>query len=277
MISNTAVKIAGLWLLMMMAAFSAAYAGASASNDALNARITGLERITNSHSQLLQQLQQQLTDNQNDIDSLRGQIQQNTYQLQQVVERQKQILLQMDALNSKQSSNNPTDTESAKKDASTTNMAPSAATTDNTLTSEPSDPPFAPRERGVQSDQANMDYNTAIDLILFKKQYDKAIVSLESWIKKYPDSTYQPNANYWLGQLYYNKHKYDNAAYFFATVVQKYPKSPKAPGALLKVGIIMQEQNKSDKAIEVFKQVMSRYPDTDAAKKAATNLANSGH
>ncbi len=36
------------------------------------------------------------SDNQNDIDSLRGQIQESQYQLNQVVERQKQILLQID-------------------------------------------------------------------------------------------------------------------------------------------------------------------------------------
>ncbi len=51
-----------------------------------------LERISNAHSQLLTQLQQQLSDNQTDIDSLRGQIQENQYQLNQIVERQKQIL-----------------------------------------------------------------------------------------------------------------------------------------------------------------------------------------
>ncbi|MDI5349583.1 hypothetical protein MJL48_34320, partial [Salmonella enterica subsp. enterica serovar Kentucky] len=41
------------------------------------------------------QLQQQLSDNQSDIDSLRGQIQENQYQLNQVMERQKQIMLQL--------------------------------------------------------------------------------------------------------------------------------------------------------------------------------------
>ncbi|SUC19517.1 tol-pal system protein YbgF [Proteus mirabilis] len=35
------------------------------------------ERISNAHSQLLTQLQQQLVDSQRDIDMLRGQIQEN--------------------------------------------------------------------------------------------------------------------------------------------------------------------------------------------------------
>ena len=61
-------------------------------------RVTSLERISNAQGQLLNQLQQQLSDNQRDIDSLRGQIQESQYQLNQVVERQKQIYQQMDSL-----------------------------------------------------------------------------------------------------------------------------------------------------------------------------------
>lgn len=53
----------------------------------------------------------------------------------------------------------------------------------------------------------NSDYNAAVSLALEKKQYDEAIAAFQSFVKKYPDSTYQPNANYWLGQLYYNKGK----------------------------------------------------------------------
>ncbi len=59
--------------------------------------VTSLERISNAQGQLLNQLQQQLSDNQRDIDSLRGQIRESQYQLNQVVERQKQIYQQMDS------------------------------------------------------------------------------------------------------------------------------------------------------------------------------------
>ena len=60
-------------------------------------RVTQLERISNASQPAFNQLQQQLSDNQSDIDSLRGQIPENQYQLNQVVERQKQILLQIDS------------------------------------------------------------------------------------------------------------------------------------------------------------------------------------
>ncbi|AEW44456.1 periplasmic protein [Serratia symbiotica str. 'Cinara cedri'] len=53
--------------------------------------IISLQHISHAHSQLLNQLQQQLSDNQHDLDILRGQIQENKYQLNMVAEQQKKI------------------------------------------------------------------------------------------------------------------------------------------------------------------------------------------
>ncbi|MFZ2612760.1 MAG: YbgF trimerization domain-containing protein, partial [Raoultella planticola] len=103
MSSNFRHHLLSLSLLVGIAAPWAAFAQApisSVGSGSVEDRVTQLERISNAHSQLLTQLQQQLSDNQNDIDSLRGQIQENQYQLNQVVERQKQILLQIDGLSS---------------------------------------------------------------------------------------------------------------------------------------------------------------------------------
>ncbi|MBI0829689.1 cell division protein CpoB, partial [Escherichia coli] len=103
MSSNFRHQLLSLSLLVGIAAPWAAFAQApisSVGSGSVEDRVTQLERISNAHSQLLTQLQQQLSDNQSDIDSLRGQIQENQYQLNQVVERQKQILLQIDSLSS---------------------------------------------------------------------------------------------------------------------------------------------------------------------------------
>src|SRR5690606_21720579 len=103
MSSNFRHHLLSLSLLIGIAAPWAAFAQApisSVGSGSVDDRATQLERISNAHSQLLTHLQQQLSDNQNDIDSLRGQIQESQYQLNQVVERQKQILLQMDSLSS---------------------------------------------------------------------------------------------------------------------------------------------------------------------------------
>ncbi|HBV92692.1 cell division protein CpoB [Pantoea sp. B550] len=262
MVSNFRRHLLSLSLLIGVAAPWAANAQASISNvgsGSVEDRVTTLERISNAQAQLMQQLQQQMSDNQRDIDALRGQIQQNTYQLNQVVERQKQLYQQIDTLSSASSSGGQ---QAAGSDAAADTGAAATAGAAASTGSAP-----------AQTGDANSDYNAAVALILEKKQYDQAISALQAWVKRYPDSTYQPNANYWLGQLNYNKGKKDDAAYYYATVVKNYPKSPKAAEALLKVGVIMQEKKDTAKAKAVFQQVIKLYPDTESAKQAQKRLA----
>ncbi|HBH68986.1 cell division protein CpoB [Erwinia persicina] len=264
MISSFRTHLLSLSLLVGVAAPWAANAQATISNvgsGSVEDRVTTLERISNAQAQLLQQLQQQLSETQNDIDSLRGQIQENSYQLNQVVERQKGLYQQIDALSS------------GGANAAAASGAGAAAAETSSDGSNAAAAPAAAAAAPTQSGDANTDYNAAVALVLEKKQYDQAIAAFQAFVKKYPDSTYQPNANYWLGQLNYNKGKKDDAAYYFATVVKKYPKSPKSADALLKVGVIMQEKGDKAKAKAVYQQVVKLYPNSEAAKQAQKRSA----
>ncbi|MGL9734690.1 MAG: cell division protein CpoB, partial [Symbiopectobacterium sp.] len=250
--SNFRRHLVGLSLLVGVAVHWDAIAQAPIGNvgsGSVEDHVTQMERISNAHSQLLTQLQQQLSDMQRDIESLRGQIQENQYQLNQVIERQKQIYQQMDSMGS--SSLTP-----SASSAPATDTGSSSSSSNSSSTSNGAGAAAAPASTG----DANSDYNTAAALVLEKKQYDQAITAFQAFVKKYPDSTYQPNANYWLGQLNYNKGKKDDAAYYFANVVKNYPKSPKSSEALLKVGVIMQEKGQTDKAKAVYQQVIKQYP-----------------
>ncbi|CDJ75831.1 Tol-pal system protein YbgF [Serratia marcescens SMB2099] len=220
--SNFRRHLLSLSLLVGVAAPWAATAQAPISNvgsGSVEDRVTSLERISNAQGQLLNQLQQQLSDNQRDIDSLRGQIQESQYQLNQVVERQKQIYQQMDSLSQGGA-------QSASAAAGAAGGAAAGASSDAGGSA-----PAAASATPSGGDE-NSDYNAAVSLALEKKQYDQAISAFQSFVKQYPKSTYQPNANYWLGQLFYNKGKKDDAAYYFAVVVKNYAKSPKAPDAM---------------------------------------------
>lgn len=262
--SNFRRHLVGLSLLVGVAVPWAATAQAPISNvgsGSVEDRVTQLERISNAHSQLLTQLQQQLSDSQRDIDSLRGQIQENQYQLNQVVERQKQIYQQIDGL-------------SGGQGASTSTPAAAGAAADNAAAgSTDTAAAAATAAPAASTGDENSDYNAAVSLALEKKQYDQAITAFQGFVKQYPKSTYQPNANYWLGQLYYNKGKKDDAAYYYAVVVKNYPKSPKSSEAMFKVGVIMQDKGQSDKAKAVYQQVIKQYPNTDAAKQAQKRLS----
>ncbi|MBI6549892.1 cell division protein CpoB [Xenorhabdus lircayensis] len=252
--SNFRRYVLGLSLLVGVAAPWAATARAPISNvgsGSTDERISQLERISDAHSQLLTQLQQQLSDSQRDIDTLRGQIQENQYQLNQIIERQKDLYLQLDKMT------NPSSAESSESN----NAAPSTQTENKQSAASAS----TGSEKG--------DYDAAVSLAINTKEYDKAIAAFQNFVKAYPKSKYLSNTNYWLGQLNYNKGKKDDAAYYFATVVKDYPKSQKSSDSLYKVGLIMQEKGQKDKAKAVYQQVVKQYSGTNAAKMAEKKLS----
>ncbi|MBE8595591.1 cell division protein CpoB [Xenorhabdus sp. BG5] len=254
--SNFRRYMLGLSLLVGVAAPWAATARAPISNvgsGSTDERLSQLERISDAHSQLLTQLQQQLSDSQRDIDTLRGQIQENQYQLNQIIERQKDLYLQLDKIT------NPSSAESSEPE--NRNAAPSAQAENNKSAVSAS----TGSEKG--------DYDAAVSLAINTKEYDKAIAAFQNFVKTYPKSKYLSNANYWLGQLNYNKGKKDDAAYYFATVVKDYPKAQKSSDSLYKVGLIMQEKGQKDKAKAVYQQVVKQYPGTNAAKMAGKKLS----
>ncbi|QTL38858.1 cell division protein CpoB [Xenorhabdus budapestensis] len=250
--SNFRRFVLGLSLLVGVAAPWVATARAPISNvgsGSTDERLSQLERISDAHSQLLTQLQQQLADSQRDIDTLRGQIQENQYQLNQIIERQKDIYQQLDKITNPSGAENDNAATPVEKRA---DNQPAAATSTGS-------------EKG--------DYDAAVALAINTKEYDKAIVAFQNFVKVYPKSKYLPNASYWLGQLNYNKGKKDDAAYYFATVVKNYPKSQKSSDSLYKVGLIMQEKGQKDKAKAVYQQVVKQYPGTSAAKMAEKKIA----
>lgn len=217
-------------------------------------RLSQLETAVNSQGQILYQIQQQLADNQRDIDTLRGQIQESEYKLNQVVERQKDLYMQLDQAG-----------------------GGSTASPDSAAASDPSSSPDTPAAPAASGGGEKEDYNAAVALAMNSKskaQIDEAIGALQSFIKSYPKSSYQSNANYWLGQLNYNKGSKDDAAFYFATVVKEYPKSQKSSEALYKVGLIMQDKGQKDKAKAVYQQVLKQYPNSSGAKLAEKKLSS---
>ena|SRR3990167_10493160 len=104
------------------------------------------------------------------------------------------------------------------------------------------------------------------------KEYDKAVDSLQNFLKKYPNGTYAVNAHYWLGEIYYLQTKKDQASQEFQTVINDYPTSSKVSDAMLKYGYILRDQGNSAAAQSEFKKIIKTYPSTSAARLAKLQL-----
>jgi tol-pal system protein YbgF len=117
-----------------------------------------------------------------------------------------------------------------------------------------------------------------------KESYDKAFQAMkelryadaaedfQSFLTQYPESEYADNAVYWLGESYYVTRNYDIALESFERLMDDYPDSPKVPDALLKVGYTHYELKQWDKARAALLQVQQDYPDTTLARLAESRL-----
>ena len=115
-------------------------------------------------------------------------------------------------------------------------------------------------------------YEKAVNLILKSREYDKAIPEFQAFIERFPDSSYAPNAHYWLGQLLFNKQQWQDAAAQFEVVATKFADSAKRPDALLKLGVIAEKVGNQARAKALFEEVINTYPDSSARKLAEARL-----
>ena len=103
-------------------------------------------------------------------------------------------------------------------------------------------------------------------------RYADAAEDFQSFLERYPNSEYADNAQYWLGESYYVTRNYDIALTAFQTLINRFPESPKSPDALLKIGYTHYELKQWDQARAALTQVQESYPNTTLSRLAENRL-----
>lgn len=103
-------------------------------------------------------------------------------------------------------------------------------------------------------------------------RYADAAEDFQSFLDRYPNSEYADNAQYWLGESYYVTRNYDIALTAFETLIRQFPESPKSPDALLKIGYTHYELKQWDAARAALTQVQEDYPDSTLSRLAENRL-----
>ncbi|WLH34435.1 tol-pal system protein YbgF [Pseudomonas sp. FP2196] len=114
-------------------------------------------------------------------------------------------------------------------------------------------------------------YDAAFDLIK-AKDFDKASQAFAAFLRKYPNSQYAGNAQYWLGEVNLAKGDLQGAGQAFARVSQLYPKHAKVPDSLYKLADVERRLGHNDKVKGILQQVVAQYPGTSAAQLAQRDL-----
>jgi tol-pal system protein YbgF len=114
-------------------------------------------------------------------------------------------------------------------------------------------------------------YQTAFGL-LKDGQYDRATAAFQKFMVDFPDSQFNDNAQYWLGEAYYVDKSFPEAQAAFQKLVDKYPQSRKRPDALLKIGYCEYELKQWDQAKGTLAEVATKFSDTPAGHLAQQRL-----
>ena len=103
-------------------------------------------------------------------------------------------------------------------------------------------------------------------------KYADAAEQFQTFLGQYPTSEYADNAQYWLGESYYVTRNYDIALEAFQGLLSNYPDSPKIADCLLKIGYTHYELKQWDQARAALTQVQEQYPGTTLARLAGSRL-----
>ncbi len=217
--------------------------GSSAKGDNLER----LERMIEARNQVQIDMQRQLDQLASEMDELRGIVERNSYDLSQMLERQRELYREVDAL-SRQPQKEVKETPKTE------------ATTSETYTSNVSE---------------NETYEKAVNLILKEKDYSGAVEAFKGFLATYPESVYKPNAHYWLGQLYFTQNQLAEASEQFKAVAS-FADSNKRADAMLKLGVIAERSKKPEEAKKYYQEVITAYPDSTSSRQAERNLKQLG-
>lgn len=138
------------------------------------------------------------------------------------------------------------------------NLAPDAGAATTQTPAPPADLTRADAQLGEREL-----YSSALNMLLERKpeNYPESIRMFRSYIERFPQGRLLTNAYYWLGEALILVEQYNEARDVFTLLVTNYPDDPKAAGAMLKRGEVYQRMGDRAAAEQDWRDVSTRYPE----------------
>ena len=234
-------------------------------------------------TQVMTNLVLQVQEMQDEVRTLRGMLEEQARELENLKRRQRDQYLDLDQRLSEVANAQPID-PSGLAAAGTIAAQPGAQSTPPPDVPEVRDPIVSqsqvtgigePTTQTQAVAASPADEKAAYDLAfqaLKELRYADAAEEFQSFLDRYPNSDYADNAQYWLGESYYVTRNYDIALAAFQGLLDQFPDSPKAPDELLKIGYTHYELEQWDSARAALTQVQENYPDSTLSRLAENRL-----
>lgn len=206
----------------------------------------------------LQQMEQEILE-------LRGRIEEQSHDIEQLKTRQKEHYLDFDR--------RINELKSPAAPAAATEAAPTspAAAASQPPAPAATNPPATAPPAAAATGNAEEAYKSAYQLVK-DRRFDEARSSFEAFVQRFPKGDYTANAYYWLGELYLLKSDWESARRAFTKVIGDYPQHPKTPDAMYKLGVAYHKMGQNDRAKEMLQKTRTIFPDSSAARLAEIYL-----
>ncbi len=193
----------------------------------------------------------------NELRSLTGQIEEQSFRINQMTQRLDNLVVDVDLRLQALEGGAPlaegeAGAESAAQGSQDQGPKASGASAQGKLA--------AAATAGPEAGTPQAQYEHAFSL-LSQTDYKGAERALVAFLEKYPQDPLAGNAKYWLGETYYVRGQYADAAVAFAEGYQSYPDSAKAPDNLLKLGKSLAALDQNADACGTFAELLKRYGD----------------
>jgi tol-pal system protein YbgF len=202
---------------------------------------------------------------QNEVRELRGMVEQLSYELQRVKQRQMDDYLDIDrrlsaAIAGTVAVEPSTDFQgpAGQADAGeqlTQPAAVAAAISPATIQTDqaavlavPQSDSQKVKEPVVNSEEIAENYAQASNLLLKQRDFKGAVQAFKQHIIDYPNSPYSANAHYWLGEIYLLQGEDELARQAFTRVIEQHPSHSKALDANFKLGKIYHQIGETERA-----------------------------
>lgn len=193
------------------------------------------QKSSSSSNELVGELSMQVEALQQEVASLRGQLEEQNHQIQRMRDEQQQRYLDLDRRLSVLLTATPSTPASA---------APAAVAIS-------ADAKAVPKDAGEA-------YQQAMSLVREKK-YPEASAAFEHFVKAYPKDALVGNALYWSGEVWLVRGENEKALAQFQKIVAEHPGHDKAADATYKAGVTLHRLGKTAEAKVWLKKVIDTY------------------
>ena len=211
---------------------------------------------------------------QQEVQSLRGQLEEQGHELKLMKQSQRDRYIDLDkrisllmSASANENKRSATPAQSIEPQAVIQSSPPVNTASNQLITS-----PLAPVALQPPTEASQQAYDNAYNLIRQRK-FDEAETAFAQFVKKFPNNSLTGNGYYWLGEVKLVQGRSNEAIDAFTTVIQKFPGHSKEQDSLYKLGTVSDQMGNSEKAKSYLQDVIRRFPESKAAKLAAGYLS----